>query len=117
MNAAAPKFFKRLRFAVLLSVGLLLLGCQTGRPPEFGMVDWYVANVTGNDMSLTIYDKVCGRSHHRVRIARSSTTAISTCANADGRAEIRYSRTGGYSISANPIRHDVIGRNQSLHVN
>lgn len=117
MNAAVSLFCKRLKFPVLISIGLLLFGCQTSRPPEFGMVDWYVANGTGNDMSLTIYDKVCGRSHYRVRVARSSTTAITTCANADGEAEIRYSRTAGYSVSANPIRHDVVSRNQSLHVN
>lgn len=117
MNAAVPILYKRLRFPVLIGIGLLLLGCQTSRPPEFGMVDWFVANGTGNDMSLTIYDKVCGRSHYRVRIPRSSSTAITTCANAEGNAEIRYSRTAGYSVSANPIRHDVVSSNQSLHVN
>lgn len=95
---------------------LLLAGCQTSTPPEFGMVDWYVANGTGNAMTLTIYDKVCGRNHYRVRIPRSSETRMSTCANEAGDAEIRYSRTAGYSVSANPIRHDVISSNQSLLV-
>lgn len=95
---------------------LLLAGCQTSAPPEFGMVDWFVANGTGNAMTLTIYDKVCGRNHYRVRIARSSETRMSTCANEAGNAEIRYSRTAGYSVSANPIRHDVISSNQSLLV-
>jgi len=66
---------------------------------------------------LNIYDKVCGQNHYRVRVPRSSETAISTCANEAGKAEIRYSRTAGYSVSQNPIRHDVISSNQSLLVN
>lgn len=117
MNAEAQFLYNRIKTSVPIAIAMLLFGCQSSPQPEFGMVDWYLANGTGNAMTLTIYDKVCGRNHYRVRIARSSTTAISTCANEDGQAEIRYSRTAGYSVSANPVRHDVIGRNQSLHVN
>lgn len=104
------------RFPIAMISCLALFACQTERPPEFGMVDWYIANGTGTDMSLNIVDKVCGRSHFRVRVPRLSETPITTCANSDGRAEIRYSRATGYSITANPIRHDVVSRNQSLHV-
>lgn len=67
-------------------------------------------------MTLNLYDKVCGRNHYRVRVARSSETAISTCANEAGKAEIRYSRTAGYSVSENPVLHDLISSNQSLLV-
>ncbi|MBL4573858.1 MAG: hypothetical protein JKY86_12410 [Gammaproteobacteria bacterium] len=63
---------------------------------------------------LNIYDKVCGENHYRVRVSRRSETAISTCANKAGNAEIRYSRTSGYSVSQNPVRHDVMSSNQSL---
>lgn len=106
----------RLRSLSVLSLFLLLLGCQSSTPPEFGMVDWYIANGTGSSMTLDIYDKVCGRNHYRVRIARSTETPISTCANEAGKAEIRYSRNAGYSVSENPVLHDVMSSNQSLLV-
>ncbi len=80
------------------------------------MVDWYVTNGTGTRMSLTIYDKVCGRTHYRFRVPRLSEALISTCANETGNAEIRFSRTGGVSATANPVRHDVVSSNQSLVV-
>jgi hypothetical protein len=105
------------RTLVAIFFCMLLLGCQTALEPEFGMVDWYVANGTGNRLTLNIYDKVCARNHYRVRVSSSSQTPISTCANEAGNAEIRYSRTAGYSITENPVRHDVISRNQSLLVN
>lgn len=67
-------------------------------------------------MTLNVYDKVCGRNHYRVRVPKSSEASISTCANEAGKAEIRYSRTAGYSVSENPVRHDVVSSNQSLLV-
>lgn len=106
----------RSRFLSVLVFSPVLFACQSSEPPEFGMVDWYVANGTGNSMTLNIYDKVCGRNYYRFRIPRSSEAAISTCANEAGNAEIRYSRTAGYSVSANPVRHDVVSPNQSLLV-
>jgi hypothetical protein len=106
----------KVKSPIVFLVVFLLYGCQSSEPPEFGMVDWYIANGGGSSITLTIYDKVCGRNHYRVRVARSTETSISTCANAAGKAEIRYSRTAGYSVSENPVRHDVISSNQSLLV-
>ena len=100
----------------MLSIGFLLLGYQASISPEFGMVDWYIANGTGSNLTLTIYDKVCRQTHFRVRVSRSTEKAISTCANSDGRAEIRYVRTSGYSVTENPVRHDVVSDNESLFV-
>lgn len=109
--------FSKMKTPAMLSIGFLLLACQTSIPPEFGMVDWYITNRTGNDISLTIYDKVCRENHYRVRVSRTTETAISTCANSAGRAEIRYQRTGGYSITENPVRDDVVSARQSLLLN
>ena len=106
----------RIRHAIAFSVVFFLVGCQSSAPPEFGMVDWYIANGTGSSMTLNVYDKVCGRNHYRVRVARSTETSISTCANEAGKAEIRYSRTAGYSVSENPVFHEVMNSNQSLLV-
>ena len=102
---------------IMLSSGFLLVGCQANVPPEFGMVDWYIANGTGSNLTLNIYDKICQRNHFRIRVSRTTQTAISTCANSAGRAEIRYQRRGGYSVTENPVRHDVVSENQSLLVN
>ena len=106
----------KLKFSISFSVVFLLFSCQAGAPAEFGMVEWYIANGTGSKVKLNVYDKVCGRNHYRVRVARSSEIPISTCANESGNAEIRYSRTAGYSVSENPVHHEVISSNQSLLV-
>lgn len=106
----------RVKLSLVFSAACLLVGCQSSAPPEFGMVDWYLANGTGSSMTLNVYDKVCSRNHYRVRVARSTETRISTCANEAGDAEIRYSRTAGYSVSENPVMHDVIGSDESLLV-
>jgi|TARA_B110000914_G_C15470432_1_gene450408 hypothetical protein len=108
--------FSKIKPLILFSIVFLLFGCQSSAPPEFGMVDWYIANGTGSSVTLNLYDKVCGRNHYRVRVSRLSETAISTCANESGNAEIRYSRTAGYSVSENPVQHNVISSNQSLLV-
>ena len=113
---SAEVLFSRVRSPIVYAAVLLLLGCESSTPPEFGMVDWYIANGTGSSVTLNLYDKVCSRNHYRVRVSRSSETPISTCANESGKAEIRYSRTAGYSVSENPVRHDVISSNQSLLV-
>ena len=110
------RYFIKVKSPIIFSAALLLFGCQSSTPPEFGMVDWYIANGGGSSITLTIYDKVCGRNYYRFRVARLSETPISTCANEAGNAEIRFSRTAGYSVSANPVRHDVISNNQSLLV-
>ena len=109
--------FPKVNIPTMLSIGFLLVSCQSSIAPEFGMVDWYIANGTGNDMILNIYDKVCKRNHFRVRVPRTTEIAISTCANSNGRAEVRYQRTGGYSGTENPMRNDVVSNNQSLFVN
>lgn len=109
--------FLNIKIPLMLSIGFLLLGCQASIAPEFGMVDWYIANGTGNNLTLNVYDKVCRQNHFRVRVSGTTETAISTCANSDGRAEIRYQRTGGYSVTENPVRHDVVSGNESLFVN
>ncbi|HAS48641.1 hypothetical protein OAU36_05290 [Gammaproteobacteria bacterium] len=104
------------RILTLLSMSLFLFGCQSSAPPEFGMVDWYISNGTSNRMSLDLYDKVCQKSHYRLRIDASTETPISTCANRDGQAEVRFRRTGGISVSQNPLRNEVVNANEYLFV-
>lgn len=113
----AKLIFSMIKISSMLSVSVLLLACQSGIPPEFGMVDWYVSNGSNNNLTLNIYDKVCRQNHFRVRVPRATETPISTCANSAGNAEIRYQRSGGYSVTENPVRNDVVSSNQSLLVN
>lgn len=113
----AKIIFSILKISTILSFGFLLLACQSSVSPEFGMVDWYIANGSNNSLTLNIYDKVCRQNHFRVRVSRTTETPISTCANSAGNAEIRYQRSGGYSVTENPVRNDVVSSNQSLLVN
>lgn len=108
--------YPTLKRMCLFSTALLLLACQASIPPEYGMVDWYLANGTGNDLTLNIFDKVCRQNHFRVRVSTTAATPISTCANSTGGAEIRYSRTGGISVTENPVRHDAVSDGESLFV-
>jgi len=107
-------WFAKAKLAIFIPTVIALLGCQSSTAPEFGMVDWYVSNGSGSSLLLNIYDKVCQRSHFRVRVSRSSDTAISTCANEEGKAEIRYRKANNNSASTNPLRNDVVSSGQSL---
>lgn len=80
------------------------------------MVDWYLANGTDSSMTLRVYDLVCKRNYSRVRLSRSAETPISTCANSDGKAEVRYQRAGGYNGRDNPWRNGAIISNRTLLV-
>ncbi len=106
----------KIRSLIILSIGFLLLGCEANISPEYGMIDWYLSNGTGTRMTLIVYDKVCSRTHFRVRVSTTVETPIATCANSAGRAEIRYRRTGGFTGAANPWLDSVMNSNQTLLV-
>ena len=73
-----------------------------------------MANSTGSRMTLVVYDKVCGRTHFRVRVATSVETSISTCSDSEGRADIRYKQAGGLNSPDNPWFDSRVNANQSL---
>jgi hypothetical protein len=92
---------------------LLLWGCNSSIPPEYGMVDWSLSNGSGNSLALAVYDKICKRSYFRIRLTRSGQRNMSTCANSEGIAEIRY-RRAGYDKGDYPWTDTRMNRNQSL---
>ena len=94
---------------------LLLTHCNSSLPPEYGMVDWLLSNGSGNSLSLTVYDKICKRTYFRIRLTRSGQADMSTCANIEGRAEIRY-KIAGYDTGDYPWTDASMNRNQSLIV-
>ena len=92
----------------------LMIGCTASEPPEYGYVDWFLSSTTGARLTLVVYDKVCGRTHFRVRVATSVETSISTCSDSEGRADIRYKRAGGLNSPDNPWFDTRVNANQSL---
>lgn len=92
----------------------LMLGCTASEPPEYGYVDWFLSNTTGARMTLVVYDKVCGSTHFRVRLARSVETSMSTCSDSEGRADIRYRKAGAPNNPDNPWFDIRMSANQSL---
>ncbi|MBT3531925.1 MAG: hypothetical protein HOF74_14060 [Gammaproteobacteria bacterium] len=104
------------RSILITLMTFLLMGCQTSIEPEYGLVTWYLSNSTGTRTTLNIYDKVCERSHFRIRVPRTGESPLQTCANSEGNGEIRYQRTGGYSGSDNPWIHSTMRSNQTLMI-
>ena len=92
----------------------LMLGCTASEPPEYGYVNWFLSNATGARMTLVVYDKVCGRTHFRVRLSSSVETSISTCSGSEGRADIRYRKAGAPNNPDNPWFDIRMSANQSL---
>ena len=99
---------------LLLVICALMLGCSASEPPEYGFVDWYLSNATGTRMTLVVYDKVCSRTHFRVRLARSVATSINTCSDSEGMADIRYRKAGMPNNPDNPWFNTRVSANQSL---
>jgi hypothetical protein len=100
--------------ALLPVICTLMLGCTTSEPPEYGFVDWFLSNSTGSRMTLVVYDKVCGRTHFRVRVATSVETSIRTSSDSEGTAYIRYKQAGGLNSPDNPWFDRRLYANQSL---
>ena len=100
----------------LALLSLLMLGCTTSSPPQYGYVDWFLSNGTGTSLSLVVYDKICKRTFFRIQVARTGETSITTCSDSEGRADIRYKYGGGLNSSYNPWFDNRINRNQVLIV-
>lgn len=92
----------------------LMIGCTASEPPEYGYVDWFLSSTTGARLTLVVYDKVCSRTHFRVRLARSVATSINTCSDSEGMADIRYRKAGMPNNPDNPWFDTRVGANQSL---
>jgi hypothetical protein len=100
--------------ALLPVICVLMLSCTANEPPEYGYVDWFLSNATGTRMTLVVYDKVCGRTYFRVRLAMSVETSMSTCSDSEGRADIRYRKAGAVNNPDNPWFDSRMNANQRL---
>lgn len=78
--------------SLILCLGLT--GCATEVTPEFGEIDWYLANGSGSSMTMVVVDKMCNRSYFRIDLPRSGQVNVRTCSDSAGRSAIRYRRAG-----------------------
>ncbi|GEM_PF-441638 len=92
---------------------LLLWGCSSSIPPEYGMVDWSLSNGSGSRVTVVVYDKICKRTYLRIQLRRSGQRNMSTCANSEGIAEIRY-RNSSYNQAEFPWADARMNHNQTL---
>jgi len=94
----------------------LLISCSTSIDPPNGMVSWQLANTTGTNLLMTVYDNVCRRSYFRVAVQRSRETTMETCATLEGQADIRYRRRSQKMSEDNPWIEAMLSANQALLV-
>lgn len=78
------------------------------------MVTWYAVN-PGGTLRIVLYDTVCDRRYGSVRLTRRGETRLSTCADADGHAKVRY-RPHGYASRQEGWTYNTIRANQRVYV-
>jgi len=105
--------FMRYSRLLVFALTLISLGCST--PPQYGMVDWSVINGSGSILTLAVYDEVCKRAYSRVRLSRSGEVQMTSCANHNGKAQIRYRKTG-YTRGDFPWSSTTLNPRQALVV-
>ena len=108
--------YKRLKITQALIFSALIASCSTVIEPPNGMVNWSLANTTGSKVTMSVYDKVCNRSYFRVPIPRAREKSISTCADLDGKADIRYRRYSFKTTADNPWLETKLTKNQALMI-
>lgn len=72
----------------------LLSGCASPMDPNQPMLSLYVMNGWSDTVTFELYDLICSRGLRDVRLRASEGVDIETCADTDGRADIRYRREG-----------------------
>lgn len=102
-------------FAVTLILSLIS-ACSTSIEPPNGVLNWSLANTTGSRVTISVYDKVCNRSYLRVVVRRARETAMATCADADGKADVRYRRYSFKTTTDNPWLETKMNANQALMI-
>jgi len=83
------------RSTMLLAVALSTMSCSTPLPPDAEMVTWYAINSAGS-MRIVVYDIVCKRRMGNLRLSGRRETPVTSCADENGRANVRY-RPEGYA--------------------
>ena len=102
--------------AAILSVCALLLGaCAQSNVDEYDQVTWYAVNSEGA-LQIIIYDLVCDRRMGRVRISGRRETAVTTCADENGRAQFRFRPDSYATRSEGWSNRENIRPNQRVYI-
>lgn len=79
-------------FSTLVVLGAV--SCMTSRTLD-NPVTWYAVN-TGSNITIEVYDQVCGSMMRNIHLIASRETSITTCGGEDGAANFRF-RHDSYS--------------------
>ena len=105
--------FKSLNMIVAAA---FLAACSAAIEPPNGMIEWSLANTTGSKVTMSVYDKVCNRNYFRVAVPRAREKPISTCADTNGKADVRYRRYSYKMSEDNPWIDTTVAANQALMI-
>ncbi len=113
-NHKSSRYKWVLKVAIALSF-IGIAGCESTSFDDHEQVTWYAVN-SASAMRVVIYDLVCERRMGNVRLTRRGETPITTCANSEGRAEVRYRNDVYANQSAGWTTRTNIRPNQRVYV-
>ena len=103
-----------LRFGTVIFILQLVSGCSTAVPDDAKLIGWYAEN-SGASLRVTLYDIVCNRQIANLRLSSRRETLVTTCADENGRAYVRY-RPRGYAGRMESWTYNRIGENQRVYM-
>ncbi len=109
-----PTHSQLLRTGFCAVAVIIIAGCSTALPDDSEQITWYAVN-PGGALRINLYDLVCGRQIANLRLSSRRETAVSTCADENGRAYVRY-RPRGYSSRMETWTYNRINANQRVYV-
>jgi len=92
----------------------LVAACTTAPAEDVEQITWYAVNPAGT-LRVTLYDMVCGRQIANLRLASRRETEVTTCADENGRAYVRY-RPRGYASRMESWTYNRIRENQRVYM-
>ena len=93
---------------------LFIAGCTSPPPEDVESITWYAVN-PGSTLRITLYDMVCSRQVASLRLPSRRETAVTTCADENGQAYVRY-RPRGYASRMENWTYNRIRENQRVYM-
>jgi len=106
----------RIKVATYIFLGFIQTSCTGVIEPPNGTLNWYFSNTTGSRITMSVYDNVCKKTQFRIDLPRDREVPVTTCADENGRADIRYRRRTYRASQDNPWIDARVGNNQILVV-
>ncbi|HJO11306.1 MAG TPA: hypothetical protein QGI39_04615 [Gammaproteobacteria bacterium] len=99
----------------LVVICVVLQGCAASQAPLYDPVTWY-AVISGSRLTIVVYDNVCKRRHGNVRLSGRRETAVTTCGDSEGRANVRYQLEGYMASAGDWVERSRVTQNQRIYV-